>query len=93
MQAIVTKYHGPTNLRGSRISAKCERGRISIPYPHELKQGEECHRAAAAALIARFIREDVEKYGKEANPPGRGWLTPYVSGGLPDGTWAHVFIA
>lgn len=89
MQAILTRYHGATNYRGSRISATCERGRIYIDYPHEKAHGEEAHRAAAQALVARFIQEDAAKYGTpaEKNP----WAQPFVSGGLPSRDWAHVF--
>lgn len=32
--AILTKYHGPTNRKGSRISATANGNRIYIPYPH-----------------------------------------------------------
>ncbi len=54
MKAIVCKYHGPTNTRGSRISASAEGGnRISIPYPHELS-GEDVYRAAAEALCKKM---------------------------------------
>ena len=54
MKAITTKYHGPTNTRGSRISAKAEGGnRISISYPHELS-GEDVYRAAAEALCKKM---------------------------------------
>ena len=53
MQAIVTKYHGPTNSRGARISAKAWAGRVSIPYPHELNS-EQGHEKAARALMAKF---------------------------------------
>lgn len=54
MKAIVTKYHGPTDTRGSRISASDgDRNRVSIPYPHELS-GEACHRKAAEALKAKM---------------------------------------
>lgn len=50
MKAIVTKYHGPTTTRGSRISASdIDGNRVSIPYPYELS-GEDCHRKAAEAL-------------------------------------------
>lgn len=53
-QAIMTKYHGPTNTRGARITAESEAGhKISIPYPHELHD-EEKHRTAAAALCDRL---------------------------------------
>jgi hypothetical protein len=54
MKAIFTKYHGPTNTRGSRISASDEDGnKVSIPYPHELS-GEAVHRKAADALCAKM---------------------------------------
>ncbi len=54
MKAIVTKYHGPTNMRGSRITASDEDGnRITIPYPHELS-GEDVHRKAANALCTKM---------------------------------------
>lgn len=54
MKAIVTKYHGPTDTRGSRIVATDSDGnRASIPYPHELS-GEACHKKAADALCAKM---------------------------------------
>lgn len=52
-QAIRTRYHGPTNTRGSRISAKCEGGTLSVPYDHaENDYGN--HRAACMALVERL---------------------------------------
>ncbi len=54
MKAIVTKYHGPTNMRGSRITASDEDGnRITISYPYELS-GEDVHRKAAQALCDKM---------------------------------------
>lgn len=53
LQAIVTKYHGPTNYRGSRISAKAEAGRVSLPYDHALDAGDN-HKKAAQALADRY---------------------------------------
>jgi hypothetical protein len=54
VKAITTKYHGPTNTRGSRVSASDEDGnKVSIPYPHELS-GEPVHRAAADALLKKM---------------------------------------
>lgn len=54
MKAIVTKYHGPTDTRGSRITASDEDGnRVTIGYPYELS-GEAVHRAAAVALCAKM---------------------------------------
>lgn len=50
MQAIRTKYHGPTDFRGSRISAKCEARTIYVPYDHDLTTDGN-HKAACEALI------------------------------------------
>ena len=54
MKAIRTRYHGPTNTRGSRISADDGDGnRVTIPYPHELS-GEKVHRRAAQTLCDKM---------------------------------------
>jgi len=54
MKAIITKYHGPTDYKGARITASDEdNNRITISYPHELS-GEACHRAAADALCKKM---------------------------------------
>ena len=87
MQAILTKYIPATNTRASRVKATCERGSITIDYPHELS-GEEVHIAAANALVAKFIKEDKAKYGTNKNP----WARKRVCGGLPVLGYAHVFI-
>ena len=53
MQAIRTRYHGPTDSKGSRIIAKCEAGSIQMPYNHALNL-EANHAAAAQQLAERF---------------------------------------
>ena len=53
MQAIETEYRGPTNTRGSRIIARAQAGRISVPYDHALSI-QENHDAAARAFIAKL---------------------------------------
>lgn len=54
MKAIITKYHGPTNYKGSRITATDEDGnRATISYPYELS-GEAVHRKAAQALCDKM---------------------------------------
>ena len=54
MKAIRTKYHGPTDTRGPRITASDEDGnRVSIPYPYELS-GEAVHRKAADRLCEKM---------------------------------------
>ena len=88
MQAIHSKYLPATYSKGSRIKAKCARGSIVIPFPHELT-GEETHRAAVHALVTRFLKEDEAKgIPRETN----FWNRAFVSGSLPDGTYAHVFV-
>lgn len=56
--AIITKYVGPTDTKGSRISARflVGGGKVFIPFPYELNS-EERHRAAASALIQKYNRE------------------------------------
>lgn len=53
MQAIETEYRGPTNTRGSRIIARAQAGRISVPYDHAL-DFDENHDAAARALVVKL---------------------------------------
>ena len=54
MKAIKTTYHGPTDTRGSRITASDTDGNsITIPYPHEFS-GAECHAQAAIALCRKM---------------------------------------
>ena len=54
MKAITTTYHGPTDTRGSRITASDGDGnRITVPYDHALN-GAGNHRAACLALCAKL---------------------------------------
>ncbi len=54
MKAIETKYHGPTDTRGSRFSACDSDGnRVSVSYDYALNS-EDNHRAAAEALKAKM---------------------------------------
>lgn len=48
MIAIQTKFHGPTNVRGSRISATAERNRVMISVDHSVTHDEAHHKAARA---------------------------------------------
>ena len=87
MQAILTKYLPATNTRGSRIKASCERGSITISYDSAL-DSESAHIAAVDALVAKFVKEDANRYGTALNP----WTGPRVCGGFGDGTMAHAFL-
>lgn len=53
MQAIITKFFGPTNYRGSRIKATCSGGNIMVNIDHALSSDEN-HRAAADALVRKL---------------------------------------
>jgi hypothetical protein len=78
MQAIVTKFFGPTNHRGARIRVSAERGSKWVSWDYELG-AEENH--AAAAREAAFSWGWLES----------GW--ELRSGGMPDGTGnCHVLV-
>ena len=87
MQAIHVKYFGPTNTKGSRIKAFCERGSITIPYPHELS-GLDCYWEAASRLIEKFCDEAKKEYGTQIdkNP----WNGNWEGGQLPSGDYCFV---
>ena len=77
MQAIICKYFGPTNSKGSRIKAQCAAGSITINYPHELS-GQAVYRKAAEALVTKLGWDDVHYGG-------------LLGGQLPSGDYAFVF--
>jgi hypothetical protein len=61
MQAIVTKFLGPTNSRGSRIKATASAASITVSYDHRLNP-EQNHDAACRALVAK-LGWNTEYYG------------------------------
>lgn len=63
MQAIRTKFYGPTNWKGSRIIASCEAGKLVMPYNYKLDHYEN-HATAAAMLAARLDWQQT-RYGGE----------------------------
>ncbi len=80
MFAILTRYAGPTNTRGSRIIATWDGGRLTRPYDHAWSALVN-HSAAALAAFTQATDAPV------------GGLAGYkhTSGTLPDGAHAHVF--
>lgn len=52
-QAIVTKYIGPSNTKGSRIKATAAPGSITLHLDHSLNS-EQNHAAAALALATKY---------------------------------------
>lgn len=87
MQAISTKYIGPTNYKGSRVKAECERGQITIEWDDALNT-EENHIAACKALRLKFANEDAKEYGQPIsdNP----WMRPMAYGSPKSGR-GYVF--
>lgn len=75
-QAIVTKYHGATNTRGSRISARAQAGKRFYICDSSLGTNEN-HDATAAAFAIElgWIKSAAELIG----------------GGMPDGT-SNVYV-
>jgi hypothetical protein len=53
MQAITTKFLGPTNVRGSRIKATAQAGSLTLHWNHALNPDGN-HTAAAKALAAKY---------------------------------------
>ena len=49
-QAITTTYRGPTDYKGSRVIARCEAKRVSVPWDDALDQAQN-HAAAALQLM------------------------------------------
>ena len=89
MQAILTKYIGATNYRGSRIKATCDRGTLTVPFDYALDTGAN-HIAAAQALVNRFVKED--QLERSEPPRLNPWNRDRAVGQLPNGSRAHVFI-
>ena len=60
MQAIVTKYSGPTNHRGARIKATAHTGQggsVTVAWDYALDTSAN-HRAAAVALVEKLKWSD-----------------------------------
>lgn len=53
LQAIVTKYLGPTNVRGSRVKATAAGGTITIGWDNRYNS-EVNHALACAALVQKM---------------------------------------
>lgn len=70
MQAIITKFYGPTNTKGARIKAECNSGSVFVAYEYGLNT-QDNHWQAAKALIAKQGWQD--------------WDSKWIAGGSPDG--------
>lgn len=83
-QCIKTRYFGPTNTKPSGIKATAERGSVRIHWDGSLGVDGN-HRAAVAALLAKFRQED--------GHPDNGWgdVTEWVGGADSiEHVWVHA---
>lgn len=53
MQAIITKYFGPSHVKGSRVKATCEAGSLTIAWDDSI-DSEPNHHTAALKLCAKL---------------------------------------
>ena len=79
MQAILTRFVGPTNTRGSRIIASCDARRLTVSWNYALSIDDN-HRGAALALM-----RELDWHGEIVS----GWLPKggglaHVFTGRPD---------
>jgi len=77
MQAITTKYIGPSNVRGSRIKAECAAGTLFYHYNDALS--EDGNHSNAAQFLIHKLGWDLPCYGQH-----------WFEGVLKDGR--HVFV-
>ena len=73
VQAIETRYLGPTNTKGGRIRARAWAGAITVPYDPALSS-EDNHRAAAMALEAKYGWAPCEHWATGCNAKGDGYV-------------------
>ena len=72
-QAIVTKYIGPSNVRGSRIKATAAAGSVTIHVDDSLNIDEN-HALAAEALANKFKWRGAWFGGGMPNDSGYCWV-------------------
>lgn len=86
--AILVRYAGPTNHRGSRWIATADHpiGRAVTSYDHSLDTGAENARTAADALVARWAADYAARYPDAGAYPHR--IASY--GHLPSGDYAFI---
>lgn len=79
MIAIFTRYHGPTNYRGSRYSARTADGRRVTLSADYSRDADDNHASAAAALVRKLDLAPavIERFGE--TPDKRGYVFAITS--------------
>jgi len=84
--AIVTKFMGPTNHRGSRVKALLPSGdSVTIPWDHALDANDN-HRRVAARAMRKVIDRSYSTYAQSLKP------LIHLTRDLPGGKGAMVHI-
>jgi hypothetical protein len=68
MNAIKTKYLGPTNTRGARIKASCDAGSVTCPW-EDAEDARRNHYLAVRDLYCMLGRAE-----KEESDFAHGWI-------------------
>lgn len=80
MQAIQSKFIGPTATKGARIKSWCAAGSITVGL-HSINAADDQDRYEQVAKMLR------DKLGWDGDHYGR-----LVTGNLPNGDFCHVFL-
>ena len=90
MITIVTKYYGPSNVKGSRIIAKTNNGQ-KIVHSYGDSSSDEEHIIAAKKLVKKM--QDMYNKTITKDKSGSWWLNKeWIMGQLPDGSMVHVLV-
>ena len=73
MQAIQTKYLGPTNFKGSRVKASAQSGSIILSWDDALN-ADENHHVAALALMRKLDWVDFSILGGQLPDQTYAWV-------------------
>lgn len=90
MQAILTKYLGPTDHRGARVKAQGARSSVTVDWDCALSTDDN-HRAAAKAYALKmgWTPDKAPIYGatwhEAAMPESSPWANVYVLPMSPEG--------
>lgn len=77
MVAIVTRYHGATNTRGARYSAKADGRVVYVSIDHALSE-EENHRQAAVKLCRQCVWDEDRFFGGSMRAGEWAWVPVFT---------------
>ena len=84
LQAIVTKYLGPTNTKGSRVKATCYSASVTVPFNYA-DDFDACR--AAVEALCRKLKWNAADYGCHGMLPNGDYV--FVCKPVPAKTPSH----